>query len=152
MKIIVRLTGFDKASLMVKYLTTAARKGLKSGSAEGAQIIVEEAKTLVPVDTGRLRDAIHADKLVDEPERQGWQVAPFVAANNKWGFDPPYARRIEYGFVGQDSLGRNYHQAAQPYMRPAVDTKQDEVRTTIKTAILEEMDVSMAQVAARRRG
>ncbi len=151
MKIIVKLTGFDKASLMVKYLTAAARKGLKNGSAEGAQMIVEEAKVHVPVDTGRLRDAIHGDLLVDEPERQGWQVAPFVAANNKWGFDPPYARRIEYGFVGQDSLGRTYHQAAQPYMRPAVDAKRDEVRTTIKESIVTEMDAAMSQVAARRR-
>ncbi len=103
------------------------------------------------MDTGRLRDAIHGDLLVDEPERQGWQVAPFVAANNKWGFDPPYARRIEYGFVGQDSLGRTYHQAAQPYMRPAVDAKRDEVRTTIKESIVTEMDAAMSQVAARRR-
>lgn len=31
-----------------------------------------------------------------------------------------YGRRIELGFQGQDSLGRNYNQRAYPYLRPAV--------------------------------
>lgn len=32
------------------------------------------------------------------------------------------ARRLEYGFVGQDSLGRNYNQPAYPSLGPALDT------------------------------
>jgi hypothetical protein len=31
-----------------------------------------------------------------------------------------YARRLELGFAGRDSLGRNYNQAPRPYLRPAV--------------------------------
>lgn len=31
-----------------------------------------------------------------------------------------YARRLELGFVGRDSLGRNVNQAPRPYLRPAV--------------------------------
>lgn len=30
-----------------------------------------------------------------------------------------YARRVEFGFVGRDSLGRNYNQAGKPYLYPA---------------------------------
>lgn len=34
------------------------------------------------------------------------------------GTDSPYARRLEYGFVGVDRLGRNYNQAPRPHFRP----------------------------------
>ena len=35
------------------------------------------------------------------------------------GSDNPYARRIELGFTGYDSLGRYYDQAPRPYLLPA---------------------------------
>jgi hypothetical protein len=31
-----------------------------------------------------------------------------------------YGRRVELGFVGRDSLGRNYNQQPYPYFGPAV--------------------------------
>lgn len=31
----------------------------------------------------------------------------------------PYARRLELGFVGTDSLGRHYSDPPKPYLRPA---------------------------------
>lgn len=37
------------------------------------------------------------------------------------GTDSPYGRRLEYGFVGRDVLGRFYNQAARPHIRPAFD-------------------------------
>lgn len=42
----------------------------------------------------------------------------------KIGTDLEYAARIEFGFTGPDSLGRVYNQPAQPYLRPAFDTKR----------------------------
>lgn len=38
----------------------------------------------------------------------------------KVGSNVEYARRLEYGFVGQDSLGRNISQAPRPFFRPAL--------------------------------
>lgn len=35
--------------------------------------------------------------------------------------DQPQGRRLEYGFIGTDSLGRNYHQPAFPHVGPALD-------------------------------
>ena len=32
----------------------------------------------------------------------------------------PYSRRLEFGFVGRDSLGRNYNQGPRPYWRVAM--------------------------------
>lgn len=38
------------------------------------------------------------------------------------GTDRAQARRLEYGFVGTDSMGRTYDQQPYPHMGPAVDT------------------------------
>lgn len=152
MNLTVRMAGLDAVSLKVKYAIAAAQRGLKLSVPEAAQLIVDEAKTIVPVDTGNLRDHIHQEPLIDEPERQIAQVAPMVEADNKWGFDPAYARRIEYGFVGTDSLGLTYNQAAQPYMRPAFDAKAAEATLTIKEGIYSELDNAFNTVAQRRSG
>lgn len=151
MRLSVQLRGMDALSLKVKYLVNAARRGLKESVPEAAQLFVEEAKIQVPVVTGNLRDHIHAEQTVDEPERQVYVVTPADPADNEVGFDPPYARRIEEGFVGQDSLGRTFNQPAQPYMRPARDVKEQEARQTIKEGVTGALDDAMATVAARRR-
>lgn len=41
------------------------------------------------------------------------------------GTNVEYARRVEMGFSGVDSLGRRYNQPPNPYMRPAFDTNQE---------------------------
>lgn len=43
-----------------------------------------------------------------------------------------YAGRIEFGFAGTDSLGRNYNQSAQPYLRPAVLENETKIKKLIK--------------------
>ena len=51
------------------------------------------------------------------------------------GTDAPQARRLEYGFVGADKLGRVYNQAPRPHIRPALDENRgaavDEFRAAI---------------------
>ncbi|GAA1353555.1 HK97 gp10 family phage protein [Streptomyces beijiangensis] len=37
------------------------------------------------------------------------------------GTNKPQGRRLEYGFVGQDSLGRTYNQRPYPHVGPAVE-------------------------------
>ncbi len=151
MNITARMEGLDALSLKVRYLRDAAKAGLKAGVSEGAGLFEQEAKVLVPVDTGNLRDHIHTEVLVDEAEMQIRAVTPTVEASNKYGFDPAYARRIEYGFVGPDSLGRNYHQAAQPYMRPAFDSQKEAARQAITDGVYEQLDAAMAGVSAKGR-
>lgn len=130
------------------YLINAARDGLKLSVPEAAQILVLGAQDKVAFDSGNLHDHIHAYQIEDLPNRQIWQVAPFDEAANQYGFDPAYARRIEYGFVGQDSLGRNYHQAAQPYMRPTADEDGPQAVGTIKEGVYDQMDSAMNRRAA----
>ena len=53
-----------------------------------------------------------------------------------------YARRIEFGFVGPDSLGRNYNQAAQPYLRPALDENEPVILKEIGAVL--KLQIAMA--------
>ena len=51
-----------------------------------------------------------------------------TAMMGRVGTNLEYARRLELGFVGVDSLGRHYTQAPRPYLRPALEKN----RATIK--------------------
>lgn len=46
----------------------------------------------------------------------GWSAGDVIEA----GWTTDYARRMEYGFVGTDSLGRTYNQAGNFFVRNAV--------------------------------
>lgn len=50
-------------------------------------------------------------------------------------FRTEYARRLEYGFVGLDSLGRTYDQAPRPFARPALSNKQEAIRDDVASEI-----------------
>jgi HK97 gp10 family phage protein len=125
--------------LRIKYLMEGARAGLKFGVSEAGLLFETAAKANVPVLTGNLRDHIHTEQVIDEPLRQEVIVTPVVEASNAQGFDPAYARRIELGFVGTDSLGRNYHQAPQPYMRPAFEEQKEAAQETIVRNVKDEV-------------
>ncbi len=38
-----------------------------------------------------------------------------------------YARRLELGFVGADSLGRNFNEEARPFLRPTILRNRDRI-------------------------
>ena len=91
-----------------------------------ADVFADLERDYVPVLTGNLRDHIQVRPSESGPYYTEVVVAPAEDASNPYGFDPAYARRIEFGFAGTDSLGRVYNQPAQPYVRPAWDTgRQD---------------------------
>lgn len=52
--------------------------------------------------------------------RRSWTTELSGPMSATVGTNKPQARRLEYGFVGSDSLGRHYNQAPQPHVRPAV--------------------------------
>lgn len=49
------------------------------------------------------------------------------------GFQAAYARRMEYGFVGEDSLGRKYNQQGNGFVRLAAQRWQDIVDAAART-------------------
>lgn len=56
--------------------------------------------------------------------RDSWQPAPVqllpYGAMCTIGTELPYGRRLEFGFAGTDSLGRNYDQKPLPHVEPAI--------------------------------
>ena len=89
-------------------------------SEETADAIVTDARQRVPVRTGVLRDSIQA-----RPQGIGYLVEATA----------PYAARIEYGFHSTDSLGRRYHQSAQPYLTPAAEAQRAPYLDRLKRAL-----------------
>ena len=89
------------------------------------------------VDTGNLRGSIsyalwNKGGTVSSPAQpesglkaHGSKDYVYVGTNVK------YARRLEYGFVGRDKLGRNYNQAAQPYLRPGYESQKSRIARII---------------------
>jgi hypothetical protein len=49
--------------------------------------------------------------------------------------DKPFARRLEYGFVGVDSLGRHYHQPPYPHWAPAVAEVEPEYHHALEALV-----------------
>jgi HK97 gp10 family phage protein len=82
-----------------------------SAEKDGVQIIIEEAKALVPVDTGALQDTIRM-------EIEGEEVQAVAGGQG----EVDYELHVEFGTVKM---------AAQPYMRPAVDTTKHQVTKAI---------------------
>lgn len=140
MRLITQLRGVDTLSLRTRPLIDAARRGAGFGVSEAGQILVEEEKNNVPVDTGNLRDHIHAELVESTETRVVVAVSPAYEDPGPYGIDPAYARRIEEGFVDTDSLGRVYHQAAQPFVRTSWDAKQGDARQAIVDGIYSELD------------
>jgi phage gpG-like protein len=66
-----------------------------------------DVQRLAPYDTGTLRRSIHVEMINSSSAIVGTNL--------------PYARRLEYGFMGKDKLGRTYHQPPHPYFRPPLE-------------------------------
>lgn len=69
-----------------------------------------DVQEVIQYRTGTLRRSVH----VEMTQEAGHTVGLV-------GTDAPYARRLEFGFAGKDSLGRNYNQAPAPRWRPTFD-------------------------------
>lgn len=91
---------------------------------QGAEIVLEEAEAIVPVDTGELRESGHVEMVTSG----GAQPSAAVV------FDSEHAAYVEYGtgVRGAASAGAGEGpydpdwpgMAAEPYLRPALDTSR----------------------------
>ena len=120
------------ATVNTQKVMNALSAVLRPAVLEAGAVFEDKAKSNVPVLSGDLRDSIHTDLAEAGPSFVQAVTAPAFEAANKYGFEPAYARRIELGFFGPDSLGRVYHQAAQPYMAPAWYEGQDEAAKVVE--------------------
>lgn len=138
MPISVRVTGSESLARKLAALGEAAQgKMLERALVAGGLIIQNDAKRRAPYRTGNLRRSIHigghADLATDRGEIVDQTGSP-VPPPETWpggggiyiGTDVEYAAPVEYG------AGRR---PPQPYLRPAIDTNGDAVRTEVAEAL-----------------
>jgi hypothetical protein len=93
---------------------------------QGGEAVLETAESIVPVDTGDLRESGHVELL-----NAGAQPSAAVV------FDTPYAAYVEYG-TGQrgaasEGAGKGPYDpnwpgmAAEPYLRPSLDIERPHI-------------------------
>lgn len=111
-------------SVSVAEWAEKAKKNLDRFALEFCQDIRDEVKRSTPVDTGNLLN--HWYESLDAP------IAPAVGGVVQTPVTTvaghiyylmngaAYARRIEYGFVGEDSLGRTYNQKPRAMVRNTI--------------------------------
>lgn len=117
----------DRIDEIIVKADLAARKAVT----DGGHLIERRSKQRSPVKTGTLRRSIHVDSVSRlSPGRWESRTGPSVI----------YARRIELGFHGADSLGRHYNQSGHPYMGPAFNESIDAVREIYRTAFREALE------------
>lgn len=106
-------------------------KNLELATKSGADIVLNEVRTTknkggrTPYITGDYRRSF-------DKETVSRGLSHCVV---RVGTNAPQGKRLEFGFVGRDVLGRYYNQAAQPHLRPALDENVDEVREEIRAAM-----------------
>lgn len=121
MSITVEFIGGERLRAKLAGLPDAViQRILSDGIAAAALPVENDAKRYAPVLTGTLRRSIHTET------RQSGRKAEAIV-----GTDVPYARRLEFGFIGADSRGRHYHQTPRPYLRPALDENRDQVKRIV---------------------
>src|ERR1035438_792958 len=112
-------------------LTPAAIDGVNAA----LRVIYDRSQELVAVDTGALKES----GQINEAQSTGLTVAGSVA------YTASYAAYVEFGTgirgeaspgAGEGPYDPNWPgMAAQPYVRPALDTSHDEVKEAISTTL-----------------
>ena len=99
--------------------------------AEGAEVIAREMRRLAPVKSGKLKSAIKVGKARNG--RNGRQVTVGIHRRDFSG-DDYYPAYVEYGHGGPRPA------PPHPYIRPAFDLKKDEAWSTVKQAVIDQMN------------
>jgi phage gpG-like protein len=110
----------------------------------GALPIANEWKRRAPYESGNYRRSVHVGGEGvgggTTGSDIGGQTATSTGAEVAVGTNVEYGPRLEYGFVGTDSLGRTYHQPARPHARPAIEAAQPEAEREVIAALRQLID------------
>lgn len=134
-KLTFEIKGAKEMENLLKALgpRVASKAGDKALRA-AAKPIVDQAKRLVPVDTGALRRSITA------------QIGRRTKASERViliGFRPPTSARAHFTEFGTS------HSAAHPFMRPAMDTRMHQALREMGRVLGAEIESSAMQMAKK---
>lgn len=143
----VKVTGIEDIQSSIKELLFGSAQDVKRGVLRVAMKIERQAKATCPVLTGRLRASIsqnwsgsgksrgdvepkaNAEDGAGQPPTKPDTFSAVVGTNVK------YARRIEFGFMDTDKLGRKYNQQPNPYLYPAYFSYEADVADEVKAEL-----------------
>lgn len=127
-------------------ITTTGAKAVERSFTKGAIIVGPAVRKVV----GAFGELLKTRIMANASGRPGpnaptgdylrsWNVqmqgnADYARANV--GTNAPQGRRLEYGFVGADSLGRVYNQPPFPHVGPAVDATAEPFIAAIEAAAI----------------
>jgi len=114
----VRVTGVKEAEAALEWNADAITEALARVVVEVAEAVKDEARRQVPVDTGKLRDAIGVQVDGDTAE-------VFVAS------DVHYAQFVEFG------TSRRH---ATPFMGPAAEVERGNIEGRVEQAVKDAAD------------
>jgi len=100
----VTVRGISAVVHNIEQLSKDIEAGVRKAQLRAAFEIEQEAVANVPVDTGRLKGSISTQEVGDTIE---------VGSGVKAGSEVEYAHYVEFG---------TQHQAAHPFLQPAVET------------------------------
>lgn len=120
-------------------LAAALSRSGKTAVAAAETAMRHSAKALV-VEVQRRASGRPGPRVITGQYRASWQsevhrAGPVITA--EVGTSAPQARRLEFGFVGVDSLGRHYNQPPFPHLGPAVTTYGPLLVRELGQAVLE---------------
>jgi HK97 gp10 family phage protein len=115
-----------------KYIQKAIAEALSEIALTGAMPIANEAKALCPVKTGTLRRSIITEITTSTSTRAIASIGPTV----------DYGIYVEFG---------TRHMAAQPFMRPAFDSKQGEARDAMAAIASEYIGQAIGEAFQSRK-
>lgn len=132
MSLTYAIDGLDAAVAGLRGLDIQANTVVKTGIADGVQRGAEVAKSHAmgppgpSVVTGDFLSSITGEVL----SGAGSTIIGSIGSSS------PYARRLEFGFVGADSLGRVYNQGPRPWLAPSVP----EIEEALVSGIISRLD------------
>ncbi len=116
---------FDTKALLktLNTLPQNIQKNVMVGAVRaGANVVRDEARRLAPIDTGNLKKSLVSIRRKGDKNTIQFSVTPSKGKPN----DGWYAHFLEFG---------TSKMAAQPFLRPAIESRQDEVLQTTKEYI-----------------
>lgn len=116
---------FDTKALLktLNTLPQNIQKNVMVGAVRaGANVVRDEARRLAPIDTGNLKKSLVSIRRRGDKNTIQFSVTPSKGGkNNGW-----YAHFLEFG---------TSKMTAKPFLRPAIESRQDEVLQTTKEYI-----------------
>jgi len=135
-----KITGVDKIVRKLKSVEPSIQqKALRKATRAGAKVIQAEAKALVPVDTGALKDAIK----VKAGKRKKGRISTLVqVGQGDFKGDTFYGGMIEFG---------TSKMPARPFMTPAYESKGEEARDAAIDALNRALDQILRKMSVSGR-